>query len=215
MRGRRLAYVEASASSSRRSAARDGRQRLLFERVREPLARFVGLALARPQARIEAAFGQQLEMLALLDDLAAIEHDDVVGMHDGGEAMRDDEARALARHAFERVLDLALGMAVERRGRLVEHQDRRRLQDGAGDRHALLLAAGEFQAALADQRVVALRQRHDEVVDLGEPRRLAHLGLARIGFAVADVVFDRVVEQHGILRHHADRRPERGLRHVA
>ena len=58
------------------------RRRVLFERMRQPLARLVGLALARPQARIEPALGQKLKMLALLDDLAAIEHDDVVGMHD-------------------------------------------------------------------------------------------------------------------------------------
>ena len=57
---------------------------------------------------------------------------------------------------LERRLDLALGVAVERRGRLVEDQDRRRLQDGAGDRHALLLAAGQFQPALADLGLVAV-----------------------------------------------------------
>ena len=46
------------------------------------------------------------------------------------------------------------------------------------------------------------------------PRRLAHLGLGRVRPAVADVVLDRVVEQHGVLRDHAERRAERGLRHV-
>ena len=44
------------------------------------------------------------------------------------------------------------------RGRLVEDQDPRVLQHRAGDRHALLLAAGELQAALADRRRVALGQ---------------------------------------------------------
>ena len=61
-----------------------------------------------------------------------------------------------SRHPLERVLDLPLGVAVERRGRLVEQQDRRRLQDRAGDGDALLLAARELQAALADLGVVAL-----------------------------------------------------------
>ena len=65
--------------------------------------------------------------------------------------------------AVERRLDLALGVDVERRGRLVEDQDRRRLEDGAGDGDALLLAAGEFQAALADLGLVAVGQRLDEV----------------------------------------------------
>jgi hypothetical protein len=39
---------------------------------------------------------------------------------------------------------------IQRRGGLVEDQDRRVLQQRAGDGHALLLAAGELQAALAD-----------------------------------------------------------------
>ena len=61
--------------------------------------------------------------------------------------VRSAETSAQAR------LDLLLGLGVERRGRLVEQQDARVLQDGAGDRDALLLAAGELQAALADHGV--------------------------------------------------------------
>ena len=66
----------------------------------------------------------------------------------------------------ERRLDFLLGVGVERRGRLVEDQDRRRLEDGAGDRHALLLAARELQAALADHGLVAVGQALDERADL-------------------------------------------------
>ena len=39
--------------------------------------------------------------------------------------------------------------------------------------------------------------------------------LARLRAAVADVVGDGVVEEDGVLRDHADRGAERGLRHVA
>ena len=69
--------------------------------------------------------------------------------------------------AVERRLDLALGVDVERRGRLVEDEDRRRLEHGAGDGDALLLAARELQAALADLGLVAVGQALDEVGDLG------------------------------------------------
>jgi hypothetical protein len=47
------------------------------------------------------------------------------------------------------VLDVPLGLGVERRGRLVEKQDRRVLQERAGDAHALLLAARQLQPAFA------------------------------------------------------------------
>ncbi len=136
-------------------------------------------------------------------------------LHDGREPVRDHERGAALRHPVERVLDFLLGVAVERGGRLVEQQDRRAFQDGARDGDALLLAAGQFQAALADFGLVALGAELDEIVDLREPRGLLDLGIARIPAAVADIVADRVVEQHGVLRDHADGRAQRYLRHVA
>ena len=59
---------------------------------------------------------------------------------------------------LQRLLHQRLAFGVERRGRLVEQQDRRVAQDGAGDRDALALAARQRHAALADLAVVALRQ---------------------------------------------------------
>ena len=53
-------------------------------------------------------------------------------------------------------LDRRLDLAVERRGRLVQHQDRRVLEDDAGDGDALTLAARQLDAALADLGVVAV-----------------------------------------------------------
>ena len=69
--------------------------------------------------------GEQLLMRAALDDHALIEHQDLVGADDGREPMGDDERGAVLRHAVERILDVPLGVAVERGGRLVEQQDRR------------------------------------------------------------------------------------------
>ena len=53
------------------------------------------------------------------------------------------------------LLDRGLDLGIERRGRLVEHEDRRVLQKHARDGDALALSAREFDAALADQGVVA------------------------------------------------------------
>ena len=57
----------------------------------------------------------------------------------------------------EGLLHGALGLGVEGAGRLVEHQHPRVAQQGAGDREALLLPAGEAVAARADHGVVARR----------------------------------------------------------
>ena len=114
-------------------------------------------------------------MRALLDDAAAVEHDQPVHARDGREPVRDGD-HGLARHQrAEARLDRGLDLAVERGGRLVEHQDRRVLEDHARDRDALALAAGELHAALADLGVVAapavpVLQVEDELVRMRELR---------------------------------------------
>jgi hypothetical protein len=107
---------------------------------------------------------------------------------------------------------MARSLACPARGGLVEDQDRRVLQQRARDGHALLLATTELQASLAHHGVVALGRAGDEVVDVRGTRRRFHLGARGAGSAVGDVVFHRVVEQHGVLRHDADGRAQAGLR---
>ncbi len=88
---------------------------------------------------------------ALDEDLAVIEEDDLGGDR-GGEAdlVGDDEhgdpGRRQRAHDVE---DVAGQLGVERGGRLVEEQDARLERQGAGDRHALLLAAGELGRVVA------------------------------------------------------------------
>ena len=71
--------------------------------------------------------------------------------------MGDDEGRSALRRGVERRLQLTLGRGVERAGRFVEDQDRRILEERAGDREPLALAARQRAAALADERREALR----------------------------------------------------------
>ena len=135
---------------------------------------------------------------------AVLQHHDLVGVAHGRQAVGDDEGGAARHQRLERLLDARLRRRVERAGRLVEDQDRRVLEQRAGDGQALALAARQGRAALADQGVVALRLAHDEVVRLGERGRLLDLGLRRIGPADPQVVADGAVEQRRILEHHAD-----------
>ena len=62
--------------------------------------------------------------------------------------MRDHHERLAPRERAEVVDDLGLGLGVEVGRRLVQDQDRRISQEGAGDRDPLALAAREFDAAL-------------------------------------------------------------------
>ena len=115
----------------------------------------------------------------------------------------------------ELVLDCLLRRRIERRGRLVEYQDARILEDGARDRDALLLAAGELQPALAHPRFVAFRQALDEVVNVRRARGFDDFLARGVRAPVEDVVVDRVVEEHGVLRHDADRRAQARLLEIA
>jgi hypothetical protein len=59
----------------------------------------------------------------------------------------DDQRGAALRDIVERLLDFLLGGCIERGCGLVEDQDGRRLENGAGDGDALLLAARQLQPA--------------------------------------------------------------------
>jgi hypothetical protein len=80
-------------------------------------------------------------VVAAFDDTAFVEHDDLVGVDDGRQPVGDDQAGAAGRDRAERRLDRALRQRVERRGRLVEQEDLRALQDEARDGDPLALAA--------------------------------------------------------------------------
>ena len=116
-------------------------------------------------------------MAAAFDDPACLEHDDLVGMHDRRQPVRDHDRGPAALDIFERALDLGLGAAVERAGRLVEDQDRRVLEQRARDRDALLLAARQLQPALADPRLIAEWLAFDELGDRRAARRALDLVL--------------------------------------
>ena len=114
-----------------------------------------------------------------LDDLAVLEHEDLVGAADRRQPVRDDERRAALAQAPQAVLDHRLALAVEARRGLVEDEDARVGEDGPRDRDALALAAGELDAALADHRVVALLEA------AGRTRRSARCAAASTSSRVA------------------------------
>src|SRR6185437_1590662 len=129
-------FMEASRQSRRRY--RDRRMTALLrglavDRVDE------AAGLVPPQRGVVAVGAQQLRVRALLDDMAAVEHDETVHLRNGREAVRDGDHRLAAHQGAEALLDRRLDLAVEGGGRLVEHQDRRVLEDHASDGDALAL----------------------------------------------------------------------------
>ena len=163
-------------------------------------------------AGVKPARGQQRGMAALFDDAALVQHHDPVHRGDGRQPVGDGDHGLALHHAVQRVLDRRLDLAVQRGGRLVQHQDRRVLQDHPRQRHPLPLAARQLHAAFADMGVIAAsgpsgscRVRMKSCAS-ARARRRDHLVVGGIGAAVEDVVAHRAVQQARILLHHADLR---------
>ena len=77
---------------------------------------------------VMAALTHQGMMIALLDNLATIEHDDAVRVSNGGEAMRDQYGCAVLQDQVKPFLDLRLGQWINTGSRLIQDDDRWVLQ---------------------------------------------------------------------------------------
>src|SRR5260221_5336949 len=151
----RLLKSATAAAADDRGANFLGRLERRGSRLRRDLVGEEAAGLVAPDLVVVAAETQQLGVRAFLDDASRFEHDQPVHARDGRQAVRDRD-HGLAFHQIEQLLlDRELDLAVERRGRLVEHQDRRVLEDYARERDALALPPRELDAALADLRPLA------------------------------------------------------------
>src|SRR5207248_9013118 len=99
------------------------------------------------------------------------------------------------------MLNDALAFGVQRRGGLVKNQDRRVFKDHARDRQPLAFSPGEPVPALANDRVVALLQRGDALMDKRSFGGGHDLLVGRGGSPVTDVVAPRASDEIAHLRY--------------
>src|ERR1700720_1042477 len=100
-------------------------------------------------------------MRAALDDAAVAEDDDLVGVLHGGGAVRNQNRGSAVHHAAEAGEDALFSLCIDAGKGVVEDEDARVADDGAGDGGALLLSAREGDAALADNRFVLVGEAFD------------------------------------------------------
>ena len=113
-------------------------------------------------------------------DPAVLEHDQLVRERDRRKPVGDDDRRPPLHHLAQPEPDVRLGRRVHRGRGVVEDEDARVDDQGAGDRDPLALPARERDPAFADDGVVAVRELGDELVRLREPRRLLDLLVGRL-----------------------------------
>ena len=109
----------------------------------------------------------------------------------------------------QRQLDRLLGRGVDGGGRVVEDEDARVGHERARDRDPLALAAGEREAALAHDGVVAVGQLGDEAGRLRALGGALDLLARRLRAAVGDVVVHGRAEQERVVGDDADLVPQR------
>lgn len=167
--------------------------------------------LQAPELIILALLFQQLFVGAALYDLAVVHDQDEVTITDGGEAVGDDQHRAVCKLVVDHIKDGILCAKVQTAGGFVQNIEVRILQEGPGQCKALLLTAREAVAGFLQIGVVLQRQLADELVGiclLG-----SGLDLIEAGFRSgnADVVVDGLAEQLDVLGDIGDARRTEAL----
>ena len=138
-----------------------------------------------------------------------VEDDDLIGVAHGRQPVGDGDRRTALGQPLELGLDrVSVCVSSELVG-LVEHEHGWVAQHRAGDRHPLLLPAGEAVPALADDGVVALGQRRDQVVDPRGPGGVLDLLIGRLRAGEAEVLAHARVKQICLLRDDPDGRRQR------
>ena len=98
--------------------------------------------------------------------------------------------------------DRRLVLPVQGGGDLIEQEDRGVLDEGAGDRDALALTAGQAQATGSHLRIPSVRERFDDPVQAGAAGRLLQLGFGGLGSGDAQILPDGRVEEIDVLEDH-------------
>ena len=151
-----------------------------------------------------ALFLHQLLVGAGLDDPASLHHHQPVGVAQGGEPVGDGKGGAPLHQMGQGLLDVFLGLYIDRGGGLVEDEDTRVVQHGPRNGHPLALPARKPAALLPHLGIVAVGLGHDEVVGIGRPGCSHDVGQAGPGPAIADIGGDGAAKKERLLGHDAD-----------
>ena len=89
-------------------------------------------------------------MRAESGNFAAVEHEDLIGITDGADALGDDDLRRAGKLLRKPLAERRVGLIVQRGERIVENQNFRRSCQRTRDGKPLLLPAGDVPAKLGD-----------------------------------------------------------------
>lgn len=133
---------------------------------------------------------------------AVLHNKNLIGIFDCCQTVGNCNNRLTARQLGNCLLNQMLVFGVNACGRFIKYDDRRIFKNCTGNRNTLFLTARKRTAALADNRVVALRHRHDKIVTSCFFRRRNHFFLGCVRLSEADICANRIIEEVNVLEHH-------------
>ena len=103
-------------------------------------------------------------------------------------------------------------MGIKRTGGFIQNQDTWILEEDTRDSNPLLFAAGELVATFTNNRIIAIFQFHNALMDGCRLRRSDHFCLSSLRASIQNVLSNGGMKQVGLLCHHTDQRTKRGQR---
>jgi hypothetical protein len=111
----------------------------------------------------------------------------------------DDHNSALGLQTAEGLLDVLFVLGIDAGGRLIQEENRCPLEKGAGNGDSLPFSSGEKHSPLAYDRLVAFRQRSNELMSISCFCCPDELLMAGLGLSQAQVILHGIIEQVGLL----------------
>src|SRR5216684_1088377 len=156
------------------------------------------------QLPVESLYCQQPVMSAAFDDAPMIQHEDLIHTLHRQQAMRDLQGGTPPREFIQSVQQRALSQGIKVSGGFVEDEDGCVFQEGAGNRQALALAAGQLQTLLANPGFEPQGQLAHKLGELRLFHGCLDLRLAGSGPRQQQIGAQGVIENIGILGDDAD-----------
>src|SRR3954471_19251700 len=151
------------------------------------------------QLGIKTARVQQLFMVATLHNFASAQDQDLIGISNCPQAVRDDKTGAARHQSLQGLLNQRLGPGINAGRRLVENENGRVFQERSCDANALLFSDAELNATLADLSVVTARQPGDKFMTVCSRRSGKQFRAAGIKLTVQNILTHGAVEQKALL----------------
>src|ERR1700733_3016317 len=204
-------HIPSSNKSHSRNPLQPHHKRSISVRHRRKII-FAELHVMQPPIRPRLL--HQLVMCANLRNLPMLNHSNPSSPPHRRKSMRNHKNRPPLHQVRQRRLHKLFALHVQRRGGLIQNQNRGILQNCPCNCQPLPLASAQPRALLANLCVVPLRHIQNKIMRQRHPRRLFHLAHRDIRLSIGNVVPHSVVEQHRLLRHLSDLLSQGSDRHI-